>query len=98
MHVTVYPTADEGSPPIVKTSNSSKVKARVARTPVGYRANVAIPLSAFLKDREEQSVIGFDLLLVSYDGKGAQTAHLSWTGRSGQEWDVSKLAKLLLPR
>ena len=98
MHLTVYPTAGEESPPIVKTSNGCDATARVKRMPLGYRATVSVPFSAFLKDREAQGIIGFDVAQVSFDAKGAQQTHVSWTGRSGQEWDPSKMGRLLLPR
>ncbi len=97
MDVTVYPVAGEGNAAIVRTSNGSKARAAVARTPSGYRAAISVPLKAMLQERIGQSVIGFDIVMNSHDPKGAHIVRLSWTGRKRQGRDASTFGRLLLP-
>lgn len=96
MHVTVYPVAGRDEA-IVRTSNGSKAAAYVAHTPTGYRARVSIPLEALLQERLGQSVIGFDIVLNSYDADGKHVVRLGWTGRTRQDGNASMFGRLLLP-
>lgn len=96
MHVTVYPVAGRDDA-IVRTSNGSTAAATVARIPTGYRALVSVPLAAFLQDRIGQSVMGFDIVLNSYDASGTHTVRLAWTGRNRQDGNASTFGRLLLP-
>ena len=96
MHVTVYPPGAEGGEPLVRTSNEAAVDVKLARTPVGYRVDCAVPWAVFSQVAGRPDVIGFDLALSSYDEQGNDVLRLSWTGRSGQERDPGAFGKLLL--
>jgi len=95
MHLTVYPPAEPDAEPQVKTSNDSEVQVRLARTPVGYRVDCAVPWAVFSRVEGKPSVVGFDLALNSYDEEGNDVLRLTWTGRSGQERDPGAFGKLL---
>jgi hypothetical protein len=96
MYVTVYPSADEKEEPQVKASNEAVVAAKLARTPVGYRLDCAIPWAAFSQVKGRPDVIGFDLAINSYDEHGHDVLRLTWTGRSGQERNPGTLGRLLI--
>ncbi len=96
MSLTVYPPADEGAEPQVRTSNDAQVTARLERTPFGYRVDCAIPWQVFSQVRGRPDVVGFDVGINSYDAQGNDVLRLTWTGRAGQERDPGAFGKLLL--
>jgi hypothetical protein len=96
MRLTVYPAADESAAPQVSTSNDAEVRVELARTPVGYRVDCAVPWAVFSQVEGAPRVVGFDVVLNSYDEEGGDVLRLSWTGRTGQERDPGAFGKLLL--
>jgi predicted aldo/keto reductase-like oxidoreductase len=97
LNVAVYPPADEAAEPQVRASkDEAEVQAKLARTPVGYRVDCAIPWTVFSRTDGTPPVIGFDVVLNSYDADGNDQLGLSWTGRSGQNRNPGSFGKLLL--
>jgi len=95
MNFKVSPPADPDAEPQV-SARGSQVKAKLARSGVGYRVDCAVPWKAFSLAEGRPSVIGFDVALSSYDEKGENGLQLSWTGRSGQDRNPARFGKLLL--
>ncbi len=96
MHLTVYPPAEEGAEPQVRTSNDAEVTAKLAPTPFGYRVDCAIPWQVFSQVDGRPDVIGFDIGINSYDADGNDVLGLTWTGRLRQERNPGAFGKLLL--
>ena len=42
-------------------------------------------------------ILGFDVVQISFDDKGAANVYLSWTGNRGQQRDTARFGTLLLP-
>ena len=95
MNFKVYPSAEPDAEPQVKAS-SGQVKVKLARTGVGYRVDCAVPWEVFSQAGGRPGVIGFDVVLTSYDEKGENALGLSWTGRSGQERNAATYGRLLI--
>ncbi|MHC5034466.1 MAG: aldo/keto reductase, partial [Planctomycetota bacterium] len=76
MHLTVYPPAEEGGEPQVRTSNDSEVKVELARTPFGYRVDCAIPWEVFSQTDGRPGVIGFDIAVNSHNEEGKDVLRL----------------------
>jgi len=97
MNITIRPPADPAAEPQVDVSSGGeKVKVRLARTPVGYRVDCAVPWEVFSQVKGRPEVIGLDLVLTSHDEQHRQVVRLSWSGRGGQEGNPAAFGKLLL--
>jgi len=96
MRVTIYPPADQDAEPQVIASNDAELQARLVRMPLGYRVDCAIPWSVFSQVDGTPGVIGFDVVVNSYDAEGSDVLRLAWTGRSNQERDPGAFGKLLM--
>jgi hypothetical protein len=92
--ITAYPPADPGAKPQV--SGPGEARVRLARTPVGYRVDCAVPWKVFSQVEGRPELIGFDLVLSSFDEQDRSVARVSWSGRGGQERNAAAFGKLLL--
>jgi hypothetical protein len=96
MSLTVFVPAQDAAKPQVRTSNDSQVTVELARTPIGYRVDCAIPWRVFSRVKGTPGVIGFDVAINSYDSEGKEDVRLAWTGRTGQDRDAGGFGRLLL--
>ncbi|NLW51371.1 MAG: hypothetical protein GXY85_11120 [Candidatus Brocadiaceae bacterium] len=92
--LTIYPPADPAAKPQV--SGPAGTQVRLARTPVGYRVDCALPWKVFSQVRGRPDLIGFDVLLRSFDAQDRPVVRLSWSGRGGQERTAAAFGALVL--
>ena len=108
MTVTFSPFAPGGDPPggypsdgakgmRVTTSNNAELDTSFTHTPFGYTVRCLVPWSIFARTQGRPRILGFDVVQVSFDEKGAADVYLSWTGNRGQQRDTARFGSLLLP-
>jgi predicted aldo/keto reductase-like oxidoreductase len=97
MHISVSPPSRGSSETVIVTSNKAEIEADLQHSDYGYIVHCTIPWSAFVQAEERRQIIGFDIVLVSFDDKGKRNVRLSWTGRENQERNTAAFGKLLLP-
>jgi hypothetical protein len=94
--VTIFPPAEENGEPQVHVRGKGEVDVALTRSGTGYRVDCAIPWALFSQVNGAPSVIGFDMVMESYQEDGDRTLRLSWTGRGRQERNPGSFGRLLL--
>ncbi|MFO7956847.1 MAG: aldo/keto reductase [Candidatus Brocadiia bacterium] len=94
--VTIFPPAEENGQPQVHVRGKGEVDVALTRTGTGYRVDCAIPWTLFSQVDGAPSVIGFDMVMESYEEDGDRALRLSWTGRGRQERNPGSFGRLLL--